>query len=81
MNNEINEKILTTAERAYETIKRNLKNFRKAQPEKMAESCKKYMITIKKDPERLIIHLEKRKNYYYNVVVPRKKLLQQRNQQ
>ena len=80
MNTETSEKILTTAERAYETIKRNLRKFRKAHPDKMAASCKKYMDTIKTDPVRHAKMLETRKLYYHNVVVP-KKILKKLNQQ
>ena len=46
----------------------------------MSESCKRYTNKLKADPVTNALMLEKRKKYYNDVVAPRKKLLQQRNQ-
>ena len=75
MNIQTNDNYISPADRFYNRHKLNMQKYRKAHPQLMVETAKRHIETIKKDPERLLIHLEKRKNYYYNVVVPRRQAL------
>ena len=50
-------------------------DYRKLNPKKMSENCKRYNEKVKANPESYARLLESKKQYYHNVVKPRKELL------
>mgnify|MGYP003643967901 CR=1 FL=1 len=63
---------LSAAERLYERHLINVKKYQHKNPEKMKLKAKTYMVNLKKDKEKYELFLEKRRNYYINVVKPKK---------
>ena len=59
---------LSAAERLYERHLINVKRYQHKNPEKMKLKAKRYMEELKKDKEKYELFLEKRRNYYINVV-------------
>ena len=65
-------KLVTAAERLYERHLINVKKYQHKNPEKMKLKAKRYMEELKKDKEKYGIFLEKRRDYYINVVKPKR---------
>ena len=65
-------KVVTAAERLYERHLINVKKYQHKNPEKMKLKAKRYMEELKKDKEKYDLFLEKRRDYYTNVVKPKK---------
>ena len=63
---------LSAAERLYERHLINVKKYQHKNPEKMKMKAKTYMVNLKKDKQKYELFLEKRRNYYINVVKPKK---------
>ena len=63
---------LSAAERLYERHLINVKKYQHKNPEKMKLKAKRYMEELKKDKEKYDLFLEKRRDYYTNVVKPKK---------
>ena len=63
---------LSAAERLYERHLINVKKYQHKNPEKMKLKAKTYMVNLKKDKEKYELFLEKRRNYYIDVVKPKK---------
>jgi len=63
---------LSPAERLYERHLINVKKYQHKNPEKMKLKAKRYMEELKKDKEKYDLFLEKRRDYYTNVVKPKK---------
>jgi hypothetical protein len=63
---------LTPAEKLYKCHLKNVSNYQKRNPEKMREKCKKYNERIRADPEKLEELKRKKKEYYINVIKPKK---------
>ena len=63
---------LSAAERLYERHLINVKKYQHKNPEKMKLKAKRYMEELKKDKEKYDLFLEKRRDYYINVVKPKK---------
>tara|TARA_R110000803_G_scaffold86131_1_gene152501 strand:- start:1212 stop:1547 length:336 start_codon:yes stop_codon:yes gene_type:complete len=63
---------LSAAERLYERHLINVKRYQHKNPEKMKLKAKTYMVNLKKDKEKYELFLEKRRNYYIDVVKPKK---------
>ena len=63
---------LSAAERLYERHLINVKRYQHKNSEKMKLKAKTYMVNLKKDKEKYELFLEKRRNYYINVVKPKK---------
>lgn len=63
---------LSAAERLYERHLINVKKYQHKNPEKMKLKAKTYMVNLKKDKGKYELFLEKRRNYYINVVKPKK---------
>ena len=64
-------KPMTPAERMYEQHKRNVSRYQKGNPDMMKAKQKRYVEKLRLDPDRYHAHLEKRRQYYMNVVKPR----------
>jgi len=65
-------KLVTAAERLYERHLINVKKYQHKNPVKMKLKAKRYMEELKKDKEKYEIFLEKRRDYYINVVKPKR---------
>ena len=63
---------LSAAERLYERHLINVKKYQHKNPEKMKLKAKTYMVNLKKDKGKYELFLEKRRNYYIDVVKPKK---------
>ena len=63
---------LSAAERLYERHLINVKKYQHKNPEKMKLKAKTYMVNLKKDKEKYELFLEKRRNYYIDIVKPKK---------
>lgn len=74
MNSENQEVVeLTPAERLYQRHLAYVKNYQKNNKEKVAENTKKYIERIKvENPEKYEEMKQKRKDYYQNVVKPKR---------
>jgi hypothetical protein len=69
------EGILSPAEKFYNNHKKNVQTYQKKHPEKCNEKSKRYMDKLRTEcPERYETILEKKREYYKNVVKPRKVL-------
>jgi|TARA_R110001632_G_scaffold154191_2_gene272277 hypothetical protein len=60
------------AERMYKQHQANCKKYQQKNKEKMSAKQKKYIEGLKGDPEKYKTFLEKRRNYYKDVLKPRK---------
>tara|TARA_B110000879_G_scaffold212160_1_gene307211 strand:- start:3001 stop:3252 length:252 start_codon:yes stop_codon:yes gene_type:complete len=72
--------VLSPAEKLYQSHLINVKNYQRRNPEKMKAKAKQYMNKLKEDPEKYEIFLEKRRDYYNNVVKPKKEKTQTQTQ-
>ena len=63
---------LSAAEKLYKRHLINVKKYQHKNPEKMKLKAKTYMVNLKKDKEKYELFLEKRRNYYIDVVKPKK---------
>jgi hypothetical protein len=63
---------MTPAEKLYKSHLKNVSEYQKRNPEKMREKCKKYNDKIKADPEKLEELRRKKREYYINVIKPKK---------
>ena len=66
---------LSSAEKMYKRHLTNVKKYQHKNPEKMKEKAKRYMQKLKMDTVKYEVFLEKRRNYYLNVVKPKKQKL------
>tara|TARA_R110000803_G_scaffold146702_1_gene212422 strand:- start:113 stop:445 length:333 start_codon:yes stop_codon:yes gene_type:complete len=63
---------LSAAEKMYSRHLTNVKRYQHKNPEKMKLKAKRYMENLKKDTGKYILFLEKRRNYYLDVIKPKK---------
>lgn len=63
---------LSPAENLYKLHLKAVSNYQKKNPEKMREKCKKYNEKIRNDPQKLEELKRKQREYYNNVVKPKK---------
>jgi len=77
MNTDNNNIKLSPAEKHYQAVKKAVSKYQKDpnNKEKNHEKCKKYNDKIKSDPERYKEFLEKKRQYYINVVKPKNEAL------
>ena len=64
---------LQKLEMFYERHKKSVKKWRDKNKDTLKDKQKTYMENLRNDPERYKAHLEKRRIYYNNIVLPRKK--------
>jgi len=60
------------AEKWYKAHKKNVANYQKRNGQKMKEAHYRYLENLKLEPQKYEEHLQKRREYYQNVVKPRK---------
>tara|TARA_B110000285_G_scaffold210839_1_gene253029 strand:+ start:878 stop:1198 length:321 start_codon:yes stop_codon:yes gene_type:complete len=63
---------LSAAEKMYNRHLTNVKRYQHKNPEKMKLKAKLYIQNLKQDTEKYKLFLEKRRNYYIDVIKPRK---------
>jgi hypothetical protein len=64
---------LSPAERYYLSHKKSMKEYQERNKEKIKANNKAYLEALKLDPERRQKYLDKKKEYYYNVIKPKLK--------
>jgi len=63
---------LSAAEKMYQRHLTNVKRYQHKNSERMKLKAKTYMENLKKDTKKYELFLEKRRNYYLDVIKPRK---------
>tara|TARA_R110001599_G_scaffold180416_1_gene373023 strand:- start:92 stop:367 length:276 start_codon:yes stop_codon:yes gene_type:complete len=63
---------LSAAEKMYSSHLKNVAKYQKNNGEKMKQKQTRYLAKMKEEPERYDVFLEKRRNYYKDVLKPRK---------
>jgi len=62
---------LSPAERYYLSHKKHMREYQERNRDKIKENNKAYLEALKLDPERRQKYLDKKKEYYYNVIKPK----------
>ena len=64
--------ILSPAERMYQNHLKNVAKYQRSNPVKLREKQSRYLAKLRSEPERHKEFLQKRREYYQNVLKPRK---------